>query len=80
MLILPVLLQESCNINITSNDKSTALHLAVHRGNSKVVERLVGFGSDLNTQDKDGDTPLHLALMKESADPLTDETPQLKKV
>lgn len=58
----------------------TALHLAVDRGHSRIVERLVGFGSSLDIKDSDGDTPLHIVLMKSNTDPLTDETPQLKMV
>ena len=72
--------QERCDIDIAANDQATALHAAVHTGHSRIVERLVGFGSNLNMQDHDGDTPLHLIMAQETADPLTVETPQLKKV
>ena len=58
----------------------TALHIAVHQGHSRVVERLVGFGSNLNIQDDDGDTALHIALSRDTADALSTETPQLNKV
>ena len=58
----------------------SALHLAVHQGHARIVERLVGFGIDLNLQDSTGDTALHIALSKTSADMLSAETPQLKKV
>ena len=44
------------------------------------MERLVGFGIDLNIQDSDGDTALHIALARDTADTLSAETPQLKKV
>ena len=44
------------------------------------MERLVGFGIDLNLQDSNGDTALHIALSRETADVLSSETPQLKKV
>ncbi len=44
------------------------------------MERLVGFGCDLDISDEDGDTPLHMALAKITTNPLSDETPQLKKV
>ena len=63
-----------------TNDNQTALHLAVHQGNLRVVERLVGYGAELNRQDGSGDTPLHVALVRESAEVLTADTPQLKKV
>ena len=44
------------------------------------MERLVGFGIDLNLQDSDGDTALHIVLSKDTTKTLTAETPQLKKV
>ena len=58
----------------------TALHIAVHQGHARIVERLVGFGIDLNLQDSDGDTALHIALSRDTTDSLPAETPQLKKV
>ena len=44
------------------------------------MERLVGFGVDMNVQDNDGDTALHIAVSKELVVSLNTETPQLKKV
>ena len=58
----------------------TALHFAVHQGHSRITERLVGFGANLDAQDSDGDTPLHVTLVRETVDPLSADTPQLKKV
>ena len=58
----------------------SALHLAVHQGHARIVERLVGFGINLDLQDSDGDTALHMALSKQTANTLSAETPQLKKV
>ena len=58
----------------------SALHLAVHQGHARIVERLVGFGINLDLQDSDGDTALHTALSKQTANTLSAETPQLKKV
>ena len=58
----------------------TALHLAVNQGHARIIERLVGYGIELNTQDSDGDTALHMALSKQIPDGLSAETPQLKKV
>ena len=45
------------------------------------MERVVGYGIDLNLQDSDGDTALHVVLANITmVDTLSDETPQLKKV
>ena len=67
-------------MNGVTDTAQTALHLAVHQGHARIVERLVGFGIDLNLQDSDGDTALHIAVLRETADTLSTETPQLKKV
>ena len=63
-----------------TNDNQTALHLAVHQGHLGIVERLVGYGAKLNIQDTNGDTPLHIALVRGDAELLTVDTPQMKKV
>lgn len=44
------------------------------------MERLVGYGTQLNIQDSNGDTPLHIAVARESVEVLTTDTPQLRKV
>ena len=67
-------------MNARTNENQTALHLAVYQGHCKIVERLVGYAVELNVQDESGDTPLHLALARESVEPLSADTPQLKKV
>ena len=72
--------QEQCDINAKTNQGQTALHLAVHQGHARIIERLVGFGVDMNVPDGDGDTALHMAVLKETVENLTQETPQLKKV
>jgi ankyrin repeat protein len=76
----PINLQDICEIDAVTHAGMTALHIAVHQGHSRIVERLVGFGANLNAQDSDGDTPLHLTLLREAVDTLSADTPQLKKV
>ena len=63
-----------------TREKQTPLHLAVHQGHLGVVERLVGYGANLNVQDSNGDTPLHIALVRDNEDVISSNTPQLKKV
>jgi ankyrin repeat protein len=75
-----MLFQEFCNIDGVTNMGQSALHLAVHQGHARIVERLVGFGINLNLQDSDGDTALHIALSRDTAKTLSAETHQLKKV
>ena len=67
-------------MNEVTDTGQTALHIAVHQGHARIVERLVGFGINLNLQDTDGDTALHIALSRDTADILSAETPQLIKV
>ncbi|XP_019848978.1 PREDICTED: E3 ubiquitin-protein ligase MIB2-like [Amphimedon queenslandica] len=71
---------EACDIDSVANDESTPLHYAVHQGHVRVVERLIGFGAKLNVQDHDGDTPLHMAMVRQTDGALGSDTPQLKKL
>ena len=69
-----------CNLNACTNEGQTALHLAVYESYYRIVERLIGYGVDLNTQDENGDTPLHIAISRASMKTVPADTPQLKKV
>ena len=69
-----------CDINARTDENQTALHLAVHQGNWSIVERLIGYGAQLNIQDSSGDTPLHIALAREFTAVQTSDTPQIKRV
>lgn len=73
-------MQDSCDIDACTNENQTALHLAVFQGHLAIVERLVGYGAQLNIQDSNGSTPLHLALTSYSTEHITADTPQMKKV
>ena len=73
-------LQPQCDINALTKTRLTALHLAVHEGHVKVVERLVGFGADLNITTSDGNTALHLALGRNTMTTPTEESPKIKAV
>jgi len=75
------LLQESCDIDAAIGDGRSSLHMGVERGHFRIVERLIGYGCKLDLADKNGDTPLHYAVKRDSnVSGLTDETPQMKKV
>lgn len=41
----------------------TYLHLAVWMSRLEIVENLISIGADINSQDLNGDSPLHLALI-----------------
>ena len=54
--------------------------MTVMKGNCRIVEQLVGCGASLSIADCDGDTPLHLLLIKMDVDKDFTDTPELKKV
>lgn len=47
--------------------QQTPLLLAVSQGHQAIVERLVAWRASVNAQDEDGDSPLHVALIKRPA-------------
>eukprot|EP00117_Sycon_ciliatum_P023024 scpid31426/ scgid5319/ E3 ubiquitin-protein ligase mind-bomb; Mind bomb homolog len=62
-----VLLQQpGCQINAKTNTMQTPLMLAVEKGASSCVELLVSYGAELEEKDKDGDTALHTAVIREN--------------
>lgn len=73
-------MQPSCDIDAKNAGKLTPLHIAVHEGLIKIVERLVGFGANVNATDEAGNTPLHLALARDAMQQPSNDTPQMKKV
>lgn len=61
---LPPLLQGRCDINIRNNRNQTPLQLAVTQGHMDLVQLLVAEGADVNMEDEDGDTAMHVALLR----------------
>lgn len=73
-------LQGQANIEIRNNRQQTPLLLAVSQGHTSIVELLVSSGADLRVEDEDGDTTLHLALMRQSVTSEQENTPMLDSV
>lgn len=42
----------------------TELHKAAEKGDLAVIVSIIQLGGNINVQDNDGDTPLHLALLE----------------
>ncbi|MGB5013267.1 MAG: ankyrin repeat domain-containing protein, partial [Pyrinomonadaceae bacterium] len=49
-------------IKTPSNNQWTLLHNAVSYSNKEAVELLIAKGADINAKNKDGKTPLQLAI------------------
>ena len=56
-------MQEACDVEARTDNGDTALIRAVHSGDLDVLNLLIDGGADIDAQDKDGDTSLHLACM-----------------
>lgn len=70
--MLLLLSQPKCDVNAKTNMNRTPLHGAVISGEAGIVELLVGYGADLNVQDHEFATPLHIVthMTGESVNPL----------
>ncbi|XP_068772117.1 E3 ubiquitin-protein ligase MIB2 isoform X4 [Struthio camelus] len=64
--VAEILIKEGrCDVNLKNNRNQTPLHLAVIQGHVEMVQLLVSEGSDVNTEDEDGDTAMHIALERQ---------------
>lgn len=64
--VLPFLLSQGrCDVNVKNNRNQSPLHLAVIQGHVGMVQLLVSQGSDVNAEDEDGDTAMHIALERQ---------------
>ena len=60
--------------------KRTALHFAVSKGHVAAVERLVGYGADMNVAASNGNTLLHEVLRLSNMTRPSNDSPEIKKV
>uniref|UniRef100_A0A2R5LAE8 RING-type E3 ubiquitin transferase n=1 Tax=Ornithodoros turicata TaxID=34597 RepID=A0A2R5LAE8_9ACAR len=67
LVVETLLIQGQCEPDVRNNRQQTPLLLAVSQGHCSIAELLVGSGSQVNTEDEDGDTALHVALLKRSS-------------
>jgi ankyrin repeat protein len=54
----------SFDVNMRDNKEATALHFATMHKEAKNVELLIKFGADLNAKDFQGQTALHIAVLR----------------
>ncbi|KAK3104710.1 hypothetical protein FSP39_008391 [Pinctada imbricata] len=75
-----LLTQGHASLEIRNNRQQTPLLLAVSQGHIPIIELLVSRGADINVEDEDGDTALHLALMRQSVTTEREHTPMLEAI
>ncbi|KAG2459186.1 E3 ubiquitin-protein ligase MIB2 isoform X1 [Polypterus senegalus] len=64
--VAEILIKEGrCDVNIRNNRNQTPLQLAVTQGHAEMVQLLVAEGADVNLEDEDGDTAMHIALSRQ---------------
>ncbi|XP_059145038.1 E3 ubiquitin-protein ligase MIB2-like [Physella acuta] len=78
--VATTLLQFGADIEIRNNRQQTPLLLAVSQGHMSIIELLVTKGADTNVSDEDGDTCLHLALMRQTVATEKDSSPALTSI
>uniref|UniRef100_A0A8C5EQC7 E3 ubiquitin-protein ligase MIB2 n=1 Tax=Gouania willdenowi TaxID=441366 RepID=A0A8C5EQC7_GOUWI len=62
--VAEILIKEGrCDINIRNNRNQTPLQLAVTQGHTDLVQLLVTEGADVNMEDEDGDTAMHVLML-----------------
>ncbi|BFZ22874.1 hypothetical protein BsWGS_25913 [Bradybaena similaris] len=74
------LLHFGAEIEIRNNRRQTPLFLAVSQGHTSIIELLVTKKANVNVTDEDGDTCLHLALMKQTVTAEKDNSPVLGSI
>lgn len=57
-----MLIEYGCEVNALSASGESALHIAVRRGRFDSTMVLLTHGAMPNTKEKNGNTPLHLAM------------------
>ena len=67
-------------MNAQSLHGLTPLLVAAEKGKSRIIERLVGYGVNLNTCNKDDVTVLHNVIIKKEMEYFTEFAPKLKEV
>jgi ankyrin repeat protein len=61
---LELLKKNGLNLSLAQGNGNTLYHNAIEKNNLALLKRIETFGIDLNTKNKEGMTPLHLAAMK----------------
>ncbi|XP_077535208.1 uncharacterized protein LOC144147054 isoform X3 [Haemaphysalis longicornis] len=63
-VVQTLLMQDTCMVDLENKYGATALLLAAGEGHWDIVEMLLFAGANVNKADRQGNTPLHMSLMK----------------
>ncbi|XP_006890272.1 PREDICTED: 85/88 kDa calcium-independent phospholipase A2 [Elephantulus edwardii] len=63
-----MLLKRGCDVNSTSSEGNTALHVAVMRNRFECVMVLLTYGAHADARGQHGNTPLHLAMSTDNVE------------
>lgn len=63
-----------------NNRRQTPLILAAGQGHTHVIELMVTKGAEVSAEDEDGDTSLHLALVRQEVYAERDDSPIIQQV
>ncbi|XP_070207241.1 E3 ubiquitin-protein ligase MIB2-like isoform X2 [Littorina saxatilis] len=78
--VAAALLRNRAEVDIRNNRQQTPLLLSVSQGHSALIELLVKASANINVHDEDGDTCLHLALMRQTVATEKDTSPMLEEI
>jgi len=56
--LIPLLIENSANINVVDNEGNTSLLICYKNGKEKMILKLIKNGADVNKTDNTGSTPL----------------------
>ncbi|XP_053546518.1 E3 ubiquitin-protein ligase MIB2 isoform X2 [Bombina bombina] len=69
--VVQILIKEGrCDVNLKNNRNQSPLHLAVTHGHINLVYLLVMEGANVNAEDEDGDTPMHIVFARQHLTPI----------
>lgn len=66
LVVKTLLNQRNCTVDLENTEQQTPLLLAVYKGFCDIAELLVQAGADINKPDNDGDTAMHMSLLRRS--------------
>ena len=60
--VIDLLLERGANVHAVAKDEKTVLHYAAQTDKVEIIKQMIESGLSVNKDDKDGWTPLHVAV------------------